>query len=204
MNTTDSEIKSLLGTTISILEKNQDLGKDISDIENLPAVFSKTAKYVPSIRKAFETCKESLASTPLEENYFESLNSALKDCKTKIARLHEIFSEVIKHSDPKAQYRTVAKEDRLEYLMKEILNHTIKILKNPPFEAVLGEQVQGLEQALGIFNAMEPCRVEGKSWHFHNLGNGSMNVNKGSGSQNVNASSGNMFTGSIQNVHLPK
>lgn len=204
MATDQAEIQNLLDETVSILQTTKDLGKGISDFQNLPPVFSKTAEHIPSIQNAFEICKKSLISVPSGEEYSDSLNHALKECNAKVARLHEVFNKVVKDFDPKARYRTVAKDDRLENLMKAILNRMINMLKNPPFKAESHTQIQDLEQILAVFNAIDASPAGEASWHFSNTGNGTINVKHGPGQMNTNTSSGTQVVGSIGCFHAGK
>ncbi|KAE8141491.1 hypothetical protein BDV38DRAFT_188904 [Aspergillus pseudotamarii] len=203
MLTSEVDIKRLFSGTISALQAIQE-SSGSHTLENLPSVFGKVAKWIPTAQEFFESCKKHLSPAALNKGSLEDLSTAMEVCKGKAIRLDEIFYVVIRSSDASEEYQTVAKEDRLEDLMKAIFEHMIQLAKNPPFSEVVGSEVDRLEEGLRVLMAI-PASLSGKrsSYLFHNSGDGWINVNTGTAPQNNNNSSGYQFNGLIHRLQFP-
>ncbi|OQE16224.1 hypothetical protein PENFLA_c028G04597 [Penicillium flavigenum] len=194
----------ILGDTINALRKAERNSSD-PNVGNTPAIFREAAKRIPSLLVYFEKCRQHLDATMTAEDLPQSAIQTMEICESNALRVNEIFSGVVGSSNAAEQYRRVARGDRLEDLMKEILTHAIQISNISQLAAIRGAEVDELGKALHTFVAMPASLPENKaSYSFNNSGNGYHNINTSTGQQYNNTGAGNMFTGTIQGLQMSR
>jgi hypothetical protein len=99
--------------------------------------------------------------------------------------LYDIFDKVISQGDgsKQARYRSVAgKGERVEVLMKEILQGILVVAKEP----VIGQQLfAAMQKALQDVSRIPPSLEDEAGNSFHNYGSGPQSVHLGQGDMNV-------------------
>ncbi|OQE92945.1 hypothetical protein PENNAL_c0006G05314 [Penicillium nalgiovense] len=204
MSSANPTLSLILGDTINALKKAERNSGD-PDVGNTPAIFHEAAKRIPSLLIYFEKCKQHLDATMTATDFPRSAIHTMEICERNALRVNEIFSGVVGSSNAAEQYRRVARGDRLEDLMKEILTHAIQISNISQLAAIRGAEVEELGKALRSFVAMPTSLPENKaSYSFNNSGNGYQNINTSTGHQYNNTGAGNMFTGTIQGLQMSR
>ncbi|KAJ5252939.1 hypothetical protein N7489_003349 [Penicillium chrysogenum] len=204
MSSANPTLSHILGDTINSLKKAERNSGD-PNVGNIPAIFREAAKRIPSLLVYFEKCKHHLDANTTAEDLPRSAIRTMEICESNALRVNEIFSGVVGSSNAAEQYRRVARGDRLEDLMKEILTHAIRISNISQLAAIRGAEVEELGKALSSFVAMSASLPENKaSYSFNNSGNGYQNINTSTGQQYNNTGAGNMFTGTIQGLRMSR
>ena len=204
MSSANPTLSLILDQTINAL-RNAERNSSDQNVGNTPPIFREAAKRVPSLLVYFEKCKQHLDATMTAEELPQSAIHTMKICESNALRVNEIFSGVVGSSNAAEKYQRIARGDRLEDLMKEILTQAIQISNITQLAAIRGAEVEELDKALRSFMAMPASLPENKtSYSFNNSGNGYQNINTSTGHQYNNTGSGNMFTGTIQGLQISR
>lgn len=198
------QARRLLSRLIFILQEAQHTSIGITTTNNLPAVFNGAAEFISLVQNVSEICIGHITAIQ-DNNSLQDVRPAIEGCTEKAAQLDEMFHHVIGASDAQEQYRMVAKGDRLEHVMKAILEHMTELATSSLFADVVGTKIDELKEALRKVKAIpDSLPEEESSYSFYNSGSGWMNVNTGTAPQNNNNSSGYQFNGPIHGFQSPK
>jgi hypothetical protein len=206
-----AEIIGLISGIITILDTVTKLYNNFKDATDLPPAFREVAQKLPLIQDILQTAERHLDDSNPDDESCQAITHIVELCKDKAQRLVAIFQEVSPQPDSSRLERyiravkTLGKANRVESLMKGILEDVQLLAENRAIQGATEAQVGKLVEAIQELSSMPPSVPdEGFPHTYYNSGSGPQNINRGDGVQNNNTGSGQQFTGMIQTLNLGK
>jgi hypothetical protein len=197
-----AEVIGIISGTIAILDAVTKVYSAVIDASGLPPAFRDVARRLPLVQHTLQTAETHLNKYNPDEESYRAMKPTLEGCKDKAKRLEKIFQKVVpRDNTPTLEryfmaVRTVGKGDRVETLMKGMLEDVQLLTGNRAIEAATEAQVGELEKALKEVSTIPPSLpTDGSSPSITNFGPGPQNIHTGSGNQNNNTGSGQQFNG---------
>ena len=201
------EVRRLLGDTRYALESVSETCSSIGEAEDLPSAFLKVAQRFRHTQEFFEAIKSHIAKSNPDEEACQDMKPAMEVCKDKAKRLDEIYYEVVPKSDtpPMERYKSAARGDRVEDLMKAVLRSALGLAEKPALKAAAETHVKELQEGFQEISTISRSLPDDNSAQnaFHNYSTGWMNINMGSAPQHNNNSSGTQLNGTFNDLQLP-
>ena len=192
------------------------LDRDVKDAAGLPRVFPEVAQRLPLVQHALNIVERQITRSNPDETYLRGIEPGLRNCKDKTERLENIFQVVLPLTDSATRYQlyrdavhSFGRGDRLETLMKGILEDLTVMIRNHAAKAASPALLQGLDQAIQELSEMSPSLPEDASRGVNiiNTGPGTQVIllHQGTGLQHNNQGQqnhgpGNMFFASTLNI----
>jgi len=205
------EIIGIISGIITVLDATTKVYSAATDVSGLPPAFRDVSKRIPLIQDTLRAAETRLNKCDQAEDFYKAMKFTLECCKDKAERLQKIFQTVTpRDGTPRFERyvqatRTLGKGNRVETLMKGILEDVQLLTGNHAVKAATEAQVKELQNALQEISAIPLSLPEDEpsSYTFYNSGEGRINVNTGGAPQNNNNSSGYQFNGPIHGFQLP-
>ena len=194
------EVIGLISGIIGILDAAGKVYSAAKDSSGLPEAFRDVAQRLPLVNETLRTAQGYLDTGSPSEGLYEAVKPIVDDCKDKATRLEEIFRRVIPQADVSrmGRYllatRTLGKGNRVETLMKGILEDVQLLVGNRVMRLATDADIGKLVQATKEVSAIPPSVPPGTPG-IYNFGPGPQNVAVGDGPQYNNNGQGQQFIG---------
>jgi hypothetical protein len=182
------EVIGLISGSITILESIGNLYNGIKGGKySLPA-FQTVAQQLPLAQGILRTVERHINESNPDDETCKALKTISELCKEKCTRLETIFRKLAAKPDAtrlQRYYSTVRQmgvENRVEILMRDIINDVQLIAGNRAIQAATEEQLNEMTKAIQRLADVSSSSPEEISPQMY--------VNKGSGPQNINSGEG--------------
>jgi len=204
------EVIGLISAAISIFDAVTTLFDAIKDAQGLPQAFREVAARLPLVQDVLQTVAKQVNKSHIDDGSYEAMKTLLESCKSKASALETVLQKTI--SPPEASrleryylaVKSLGKGNRVEILMKGILQDMQLLVGNNALKAASESQVQTLLTAVEELSTIPPSAPDEDGSHIYlNYGSGPQAINN-DGTQNINTGSGHQFNAPIQTLQLGK
>ncbi|KAH8591315.1 hypothetical protein B0O99DRAFT_663707 [Bisporella sp. PMI_857] len=195
--------------TIAIIDAITKVYDATQDAEGLPQAFREVTQRLPLVRDTLQATEGHMKRYNLGDESCIAMKPVVEGCKDKAVRLETIFQKVIPQADTSRldryykAVRTLGKGNRVEALMKGMLEDVQLLAGNHAIKAATEAQIEQLAKAIEELSGISPSLPEhiseDSSPAITNYGSGPQNIHSGLGDQNNNTGSGKQYIAQTQN-----
>ncbi|KAJ8122476.1 hypothetical protein ONZ43_g1342 [Nemania bipapillata] len=155
-------IIGLVTGTINIVSALKTTYDAANNTQGLPQAFNEVAERLPLVRDTLQVTEDRLRALSPDEPTSSAIRTTVKEAHEKARKLEIIFQKCLPHEDASrlsryvAALRILGKGNKVEVLMRGLLENVQDLANNQAIRAATAEQVSALARAVEAVGALEP------------------------------------------------
>jgi hypothetical protein len=185
-------VLGVISSIIAIVDGTKQAYDAASNAAGLPTAFREVAARLPIVQNILRSADRHIRDRNTENEWCEGIKPVVEDCKSKATRLEGLFQAVLPADGASRSerylkaVRTLGKGNRVELLMKGILEDVRLLADNHGMNAITKTEVEQIIAAITEVSALPPSIDEAQDTAF-------TNVNYGPGPQNNYNAQGDQY-----------
>ncbi|KAJ3951646.1 hypothetical protein N0V92_011935 [Colletotrichum tropicale] len=158
-----ADILALVGTVVGLLTAAEGAYDKIKEIRGLPQAFAEISLRLPLAREILDKVDKKYANLPLSK--VGAIAPVIEDCRNNAESLKTILQK-LQPKDSASSWsnivnrytsiiKSMGKKERVEDLIKKILQDTQQLANNEAIKAATSEELEKLENAIKHMNMVE-------------------------------------------------
>jgi len=203
-------VLGIISSVIAIVDGAMQVYNAAGNAQGLPEAFQEVAGRLPIVENILRSAHQQIKDGTVDNEACKGMIHIAEACQSKAKRLEVIFEKVLPEEDASRMerylkaVRTLGKGNRVELLMKGMLEDVQLLADSHSMRAVTTEQAEQIVQALSDVSALPPSlddrMLQEGSYSFINQGSGSQTNYQSHGPQYINPGSGKMYN--AENMHF--
>ncbi|KAI7766967.1 hypothetical protein LZL87_013944 [Fusarium oxysporum] len=159
-------VLNVISSIIGILDGAKTVYEATQNAIGLPPAFNEVSKRIPLVRSILVAADKYIRQDNLNEESCKAMRSIVEGCEHKAKKLEGIFQKVLPGEDASRAERylkalkTVGKGDRVELLMKGMLEDVQLLASNHGMETVTTSDLEQITEAIKEISSMPPSAQE--------------------------------------------
>jgi hypothetical protein len=185
-----------ISAVISIIDATKQVYDAASDQKGLPSAFVEVAGRLPIVQNILRAAEDAIRKDNVNEESCKAMKTIIAACRDKAGALEQIFSRVLPDSTASRAERywkavkTVGKGDRVELLMKGMLEDVQLVASDYVMQTVTQSEIEELSAAIQEVSAIDD---EKGTVNNINSGSGTFTVYNAKRDLYTNPGSGRMY-----------